>query len=154
MNTNEEHDRPTVELSLLVIRLVVGTIFAIHGAQKVFGVLDGPGLTAFVEGMEKGGTQKVVAYLVAIGECFGGLGLVIGFLSRFSALSLIVIMGGAIQMVHGKHGFFLKDGGFEYNLALIGLLVPIFLAGPGSISIGRLFLPRSALTGRPIVFLE
>ena len=83
-----------------------------------------------------------------------GLGIIFGFLSRFSAASLIVIMGGAIYMVHGKHGFFMSDQGFEYNIALIGLLVPIFLLGPGSYAIGRLFLPRSARTGRPVVVLE
>ena len=72
-----------------------------------------------------------VGYLVAVGECFGGLGLVAGFLTRFSAASLILIMAGAIAMVHGKNGLFLQNGGFEYNLALIGLLVPVLLAGPG-----------------------
>jgi uncharacterized membrane protein YphA (DoxX/SURF4 family) len=32
-----------------------------------------------------------IAYPVAVGECFGGLGLVVGFLCRFSAASLIVL---------------------------------------------------------------
>ena len=93
-------------------------------------------------------------YLVTIGEFFGGLGLIVGFLTRFSAASLIVIMIGAIGMVHGKNGFFQQAGGFEYNLALIGLLLPIFICGPGKMSIGRLFMPRSAKTGRPVVVLE
>src|SRR5213595_1918718 len=61
-------------------------------------------------------------YPVTIGEFFGGL-------TRFSAASLIVIMLGAIGLVHGQHGFFLGHSptdtlatvGFEYNLALIGL---------------------------------
>jgi putative oxidoreductase len=63
-------------------------------------------------------------------------------------------MIGAIAMVHGKNGFFSSAGGFEYNLALIGLLLPILLCGAGRFSIGRLFLPRSAKTGRPVVVLE
>jgi putative oxidoreductase len=64
-------------------------------------------------------------------------------------------MIGAIAMVHGKNGFFLEKGGFEYNLALIGLLAPIMLAGPGSFAIGHLLpLPTSKTTGRPIIFLE
>lgn len=142
-------DRPAVDLSLLILRVVVGVIFAAHGAQKLFGAFGGPGLTKVVEMMGPMG------YPVTIGEFFGGLGLIFGFLTRFSAASLIVIMGGAIAMVHGKHGFFLQDQGFEYNVALIGLLAPILIAGPGQFSIGRFLpLPKSSVTGRPIVFIE
>ncbi len=145
-------DRPAVDVSLLLVRVIVGIIFAAHGAQKMFGAFGGIGLNAFVEMMGP------IGYLVAIGEFFGGLGLVVGFLTRFSAASLIVIMLGAIFMVHGQHGFFLgqdpQAAGFEYNLALIGLLLPILIIGPGRYSIGRLFLPRSSRTGRPIIGLE
>jgi len=49
----------------------------------------------------------LLGYPVTIGEFFGGLGLIVGFLCRFSAASLIVIMLGAIGLVHGQHGFFL-----------------------------------------------
>ena len=142
-------DRPAVDYSLLAVRVVVGTSFAAHGAQKLFGAFDGPGLTKTVEMMGPMG------YPVTVGEFFGGLGLVVGFLSRFSAASLIVIMLGAIAHVHGKNGFFLQNGGFEYNLALIGLLLPVLIAGPGRFAVGRFLpLPRSARTGRPVVFLE
>jgi putative oxidoreductase len=142
-------DRPAVDISLLVVRVIVGVIFAAHGAQKLLGVFGGPGLAETVEKMGP------LGYPVTIGEFFGGLGLIVGFLTRFSAASLIVIMCGAIATVHGKNGFFLSDQGFEYNLALIGLLVPIFLAGPGRYSIGRFLpLPKSGAAGRPVVFLE
>jgi len=143
-------DRTAVDISLLVLRVVVGVIFAAHGAQKLFGAFGGPGLAKTVEMMGGG----VLPYLVTIGEFFGGVGLIFGFLSRFSAASLIVIMIGAIAMVHGKNGFFQSAGGFEYNLALIGLLVPIFLCGPGRLSIGRLFMPKSQRTGRPLIVME
>jgi putative oxidoreductase len=142
-------DRMSVELSLLIVRVAAGTIFAAHGAQKLFGAFDGPGLAAIVKMMGP------IGYAVAIGEFFGGLGLILGFLSRFSAASLIVIMGGAISMVHGKNGFFLQHQGFEYNLALIGLLLPTLLAGPGRCSIGGILpLPKSKKTKRPVIVLE
>jgi putative oxidoreductase len=97
----------------------------------------------------------VIGYLVTIGEFFGGLGLIVGFLTRFSAASLIVIMLGAIGMVHGKNGFFMSSGGFEYNLALIGLLIPTLIAGPGPYSIGRLLpLPKVRGSSQPIRVLE
>jgi putative oxidoreductase len=141
-------DRSAVDVSLLVLRVVVGVIFAAHGAQKLFGAFGGMGLNKTVEMLGPMG------YPVTIGEFFGGLGLIFGFLSRFSAASLIVIMLGAIGMEHGKNGFFLSDKGFEYNLALIGLLIPILIAGPGRFTIGRAFLPKSSRTGRPVIVLE
>jgi putative oxidoreductase len=65
-----------------------------------------------------------------------------------------VIMLGAIAMVHGTNGFLLSNQGFEYNFALIGLMLPTLLAGPGSFTIGRyLPLPKTS-AGRPIAVLE
>jgi len=150
-------DRTAVDVALLIVRAVAGVIFAAHGAQKLFGAFGGPGIAAMAKMMGP------IAYPVAIGEFFGGVGLIAGFLTRFSAASLIVIMIGAIKMVHGKNGFFLGHGpestlstaGFEYNLALIGLLAPILIAGPGRIAIGRLLpLPKAAGAARPIIVME
>jgi putative oxidoreductase len=143
------NDRTAIDLSLLIIRLAVGAIFIAHGSQKLFGAFGGKGLAATVEMMGGG----VIPYLVAIGEFFGGIGLVFGFLSRFSAAALVVIMVGAIAKVHWAGGFFAPKG-FEYNLALIGLLLPIFISGPGRFSIGQFILPRSVRTGRPLIALE
>jgi len=138
-----------VDAALFIVRVVAGTIMAAHGAQKVFGAFGGAGLAATAEKMGP------IGYPVAIGECFGGLGLIVGFLTRFSAASNIVIMIGAIAMVHGKNGFFMSAGGFEYNLALIGLLAPTLIAGPGRWAVGRLLpLPKSKDTGRMIAALE
>lgn len=129
-----------VDVSLLILRVAVGVIFFAHGAQKLFGLFGGPGLAKVVEMMGP------MAYPVSVGECLGGIGIIFGFLSRFSAASNIVIMLGAIGMVHGKNGFFMQDGGFEYNLALIGLLAPIMLLGPGQFSIGKyLPLPKNVV---------
>jgi putative oxidoreductase len=138
-----------LDWALLCVRIAAGVVFAAHGSQKLFGAFGGPGLAATV------GMMGPIAYLVSIGEFFGGLGLVAGFLSRFSAASLTVIMLGAIALVHGQHGFFMSPKpGFEYNFALIGLLAPVLLVGPGRLAVGRLLpLPKSA-TGRTMVVLE
>ena len=149
MNGTAANDRPAVDLALLIVRVVAGVIFTVHGAQKLFPVFGGPFLAKLVEGLGP------LGYLVAIGEFLGGLGLIVGFLTRFSAASNIVIMLGAIGMVHGKNGFFLSDQGFEYNLALIGLLAPTLLAGPGRYALGRFLpLPKAAGTDRPVLPLE
>jgi len=155
--TTEPQDRPAGDSALLVVRVIVGVIFVAHGAQKLFGAFGGPGLAAMVQPPPNG--MGLLGYPVTVCEFFGGLGLIVAFLCRFSAASLILIMIGAIAMVHGQHGFFLgrdpNAPGFEYNLALIGLLAPILIAGPGRFAIGRFLpLPKSAHTGRPIAVLE
>src|SRR3712207_5087017 len=148
VETTHVRDRSAVDFALLAVRVIAGIIFAAHGAQKLFGAFGGPGLAGVVKMMGP------LGYLVTIGEFFGGLGLIIGFLSRFSAASLIVIMIGAIATVHGKNGFFQNNGGFEYNLALIGLLLPTLLAGPGRYAVERsLPLPKTQ-SGRPIAVME
>lgn len=147
-------DRSEVNWSLLIMRFIVGVIFMAHGAQKLFGAFGGPGLQG-VMGPQGPGGGGVIGLLVAIGEFFGGLGIILGFLSRFSAAALIVIMLGAIIMVHSKNGFFMSKMGFEYNLALIGLLLPILIAGPGAFSVSHFLpLPRKAGTGQTFPALE
>ena len=131
-------DRSAVDWTLLVARAVVGVIFMAHGAQKLFGAFGGPRLSAVVQMMGP------LGYLVTVGEFFGGLGLVGGFLSRFSAASIIIIMLGAVATVHGKFGFFMNwagnqaGEGFEYHLLAIATLLPIVIAGPGRFAVGRL----------------
>lgn len=139
-------DYSAIDVALLIARIIVGVVFMAHGAQKLFGAFGGPGLSAFV------GMLGPVGYLVSVGEFFGGLGLIVGFLSRVSAASIIVIMLGAIGMVHGKVGFFMNwagnqgGEGFEYHLLAIAILLVILIAGPGRFALGRLLpLPKSVV---------
>jgi len=148
-------DVSALDLALLIARVVIGIVFMAHGAQKMFGAFGGPGLSAFVQMMGP------LGYLVAVGEFFGGLGLVVGFLTRFSAASITLIMLGAIGLVHAKVGFFmnwagnLAGEGFEYHLLAIAILLTIVIAGPGRFAIGRyLPLPKAAGTDKPIAILE
>src|SRR5258705_2207678 len=98
-------DRSAVDWALLVARAVVGVVFMAPGAQKLFGAFGGPGLSALVQMMGP------LGYLVTVGEFFGGFGLVFGFLSRFSAASIIVIMLGAFATGHWEFGFFMNLAG-------------------------------------------
>jgi putative oxidoreductase len=133
-----EQDRTAVDVALLTTRLVAGMVMIPHGAQHLLGSFNGPGLAGTVQYL---GT---VGYLVAIGEFFGGIGLVAGILSRFSAAAISIIMLGAIVITHAQFGFFMnwtgmqKGEGFEYHLVMIGLLLPTLVAGPGRFSLARL----------------
>jgi len=149
----EVTNRSAVDWALLIGRIIVGVIFMAHGSQKLFGAFGGPGLSGVVQMMGP------LGYLVTIGEFFGGLGIIVGFLSRFSAAAIILIMLGAIAMVHGKVGFFMNwmgqqgGEGFEYHLLAIAVLSSILIAGPGRFAIGR-FLPLPKRNDEPVLMLE
>jgi putative oxidoreductase len=129
--------------------------FLIHGSQLMFGAFGGPGLAGFAKMMGP------VGYLVAIGEFFGGLGILVGFLSRFSAAAIVVIMLGAIFTVHLPNGYFMnwygkqKGEGYEYHLLVIAMCAAIFIAGPGRLTLGRILpLPKHPETGNLVKGLE
>ena len=149
----EVTNRLAVDWALLIGRIIVGGVFMAHGSQKLFGAFGGPGLSGVVQMMGP------LGYLVTIGEFFGGLGIIVGFLSRFSAAAIILIMLGAIAMVHGKVGFFMNwmgqqgGEGFEYHLLAIAVLSSILIAGPGRFAIGR-FLPLPKRNDQPVLILE
>ena len=139
MTTTEDapRDRPAVDASLLLARWIAGLVMFPHGVQHLFGWFGGEGLRPFVDYLGP------VAYLVSIGEVGGSLALLAGVLTRFSAVSLIIIMVGAIVIGHAQHGFFMnwygtKQGeGFEYHLLMIALLLVVVLSGPGRLSVAR-----------------
>jgi putative oxidoreductase len=135
--------------STLVIRVVLGVIFFAHGAQKVLGWFGGYGLKGTVGYLTSTGLAVPIAYLVCFFEFLGGIGLVLGLLTRLDALAIAIVMVGAIVKVHWQHGFFLnwsltpgKGHGFEANLAFLAMAVACLIAGGGMLSLDRLLLGR------------
>jgi len=150
-----------VSLGLLVLRAVVGGIFAVHGYAKVFG---GPGKgeavspeaerllgKGFAEQMEQGGIQNVAGFQQSLGlpypklgaiavsaaELGGGLALILGWRTRLAALSLLFAQGVAVKKVHAPHGL-LGEGGFELSSILMAATAGLALAGPGALALDAL----------------
>lgn len=123
----------------LVLRVLVGIIFAVHGAQKLFGWFGGYGLEGTGQFFDSVGIHPgtLMALLAGSAEFFGGLVLVIGLLVRPAAAALAFAMLIAIIMVHWNKGFFAASGGYEYALALFAVSLSLLLSGAGRFSIDR-----------------
>ena len=131
--------------AITVVRVVLGVVFFAHGAQKVLGWFGGYGLRGTTGYLQSIGLPLPVAYLVCFFEFLGGIGLVLGFLTRLAALAVAVVMVGAIVKVHWPHGFFLnwnltpgQGHGYEANLALLAMAVACLLAGGGALAVDAL----------------
>ena len=112
----------TNDILPLVLRLILGLVIFPHGAQKLLGWFGGYGFSATMKAMTDMGLPAVIVFLVIVAEFFGSLGLITGFLTRFSAFGIATVMLGAILTVHGKVGFFMnwfgqqQGEGYEYHL--------------------------------------
>ncbi|MGH3341705.1 MAG: DoxX family protein [Carbonactinosporaceae bacterium] len=126
------------DVGLFVLRLVVGLIFAGHGAQKLFGWLGGPGPEGWETMLAELGYQPArwFALVHATAELTAGVLLVLGLLTPFAAAALI---GVAVNALPTKiaNGFWIQDGGFEYEVVLMAVGALIAIAGPGSLSLDR-----------------
>lgn len=128
----------------LILRITLGLVMLPHGAQKLLGLFGGYGFEGTIGFFtQKMGMPWLIAFLVIMGESFGSLGLLSGFLTRFCAASLTLIMLGAITMVHLPHGFFMnwsgqqQGEGFEYHLLVIGMAIALLVTGAGRWSVDR-----------------
>jgi putative oxidoreductase len=128
-----------------LIRITLGVVFFAHGSQKVLGWFGGPGLKETMRTMHESlGLPTPIALLAVAAEFLGGLGLMVGLLSRIAAIGIVVIMLVAIVMVHGRNGLFLnwlgdrKGHGYEYHVLAIALAAEIVVRGSGAASLDRL----------------
>ncbi|UZM16457.1 DoxX family protein [Pseudomonas kielensis] len=124
---------------LTVLRIVVGVIFAAHGAQKLFGMFGGYGLAGTAQYMESLGLApgQLMAILAGGTEFFGGLALIIGLLVRPAALGLTFLSLVAIFSVHISNGLFMSNNGYEFALALLGGSIAVLFEGAGKLSVDR-----------------
>ena len=129
-------------LATTILRLVLGIVFFAHGAQKMLGWFGGPGFSGtmgFFTGMLH--IPAPFAFLAIAAEFFGGLGLLLGFLTRIAAFGIAVNMLVAIFAVHHAFGFFMnwsgtqKGEGIEYHLLVLAMTVFLMIRGAGALSI-------------------
>lgn len=138
-----------LNLTLLISRVIVGTVVLGHGVQKLFGWFNGYGFDGtmgfFTESI---GLPYILGLSIIITETFGMLALIAGFFGRIISASLILIMVGAIFTVHGQFGFFMNWGGtlagegYEFHLLVIVLASVTLINGSGAYSLDHLLFKK------------
>jgi putative oxidoreductase len=128
-----------MKLGLTVFRALIGATMFAHGAQKLFGWFGGYGLEATGQAFDSMGLKpgKRSALVAGASEAGGGALLATGFLTPLGSAATVGVMSQAIKTVHKEKGFFVTEGGYEYNLALGAAALVLADLGPGPISLDR-----------------
>lgn len=132
-------------LAFLPARLVAGLIFMAHGAQKLFGWFEGPGLegtSKMIDSLGLGfGANTLMAFVVGAGEFIAGILLFLGLFTRIGGALIVVIMAVGILKVHSK-AFFVSNNGMEFALILLTVGIIFLIKGAGGLSIDRMLASK------------
>jgi len=130
------------DLTLLMVRILLGVVIGAHGGQKLFGWFGGYGFDGSIEYfINVIGLPYVLGLLIILAESLGMVALMFGLFSRVMAGSMIVIMTGALITVHGQFGFFMDwfgtqgGEGIEFDLLVIALSLVVVFNGGGVYSL-------------------
>lgn len=124
-----------MDVSLLLLRLMVGAIGVFHGGQKLFGLFGGYGLKATADWMASIDIPAPMLSALAAGttEFFGGIFIALGLLTRFWSVGFAIAMLVAIVKVHPS-AFSVQNNGMEFALSVGVMAVAIAISGPGRLS--------------------
>ena len=123
-------------IGLLVLRVLVGGLFAAHGAQKLFGWFGGYGIKGTGGFFESLGYRPgpLMAFVAGASELGGGLLLAAGLATPLAAAAIVGVMINAIFSAKRKAGLF---GGYEIDLLYAAVAAAVGFTGPGAYSLDR-----------------
>ena len=125
----------SINISLLLIRLIVGGFMLTHGIGK-FLMLIGDGPIQFADPIGVGPTASLV--LTVFAELFCSIFLIFGVATRLSAIPLLITMLVAAFIVHAGDGF----GKQELALLYATLYLVLAIAGAGKFSVDKWIYDR------------
>ena len=126
------------DVFLLGARLGLGAIFLMSGWNKLFD------LAKVAASFPARGLPAELGYVAPFVECFGGLFLIIGLATRYSAL---VMLAFTVVATFSSHRYWTFTDAAAYgqqftqfwkNMTMKGALLALFVAGPGKLSIDGL----------------
>jgi putative oxidoreductase len=130
---------PRTDLALLILRVACALPVLYHGSAILFGAFGGPGPQGFAGFLH---VPIAVGYLVGLAQFAGGLAILTGAFLRVGAFCVIIVMLGAVCIVHLPRGFDINKGGLEYALTELLLALALLLTGAGAYSL-RGILPAA-----------
>jgi putative oxidoreductase len=124
----------------LPLRLSLGLVFLVHGADKLWGLAGGGGLLETIKQFGELGLQPAWFHATMAGwtELIAGAMLVLGLFTRLGGLMIAGVMAVAIVTVHLSGGLLGRDGGFEYPLVALTAALVLTLQGAGPLSLDAL----------------
>lgn len=125
---NKMYNPPNAKLGLFVLRVTLGSIFLIHGIQKLSNMEGTIGFFTMI------GFSAFWAWVVALTETIGGALVILGFGTRIVASLFAIIMLVVITMVKNGKGF----SAVELDLVMLGLALGVGLIGCGKWSMCHL----------------
>jgi len=125
MNTIEIKSRK-VNITLLVLRVGIGLLMLGHGIPKLQMLISGDIQFPGVMGM----SPTLSLALAVFAEVVCSILLLVGLLTRYAAIPLIVTMLTAVLIIHGDDPFAKQELGILYLIVYLTL----FLLGSGKFS--------------------
>jgi len=135
------------DISMTILRVILGIVLLGHGLQKAFGLFGGFGWTNTIHYFT--GTAHIPAWLgafVIIIETLGAVLLILGLAGRLNAALMIPVIIGAFVIDHSANGFYMnwlstqKGEGYEFDLLFIAMAIAIVIKGSGRFSLDRLLV--------------
>ena len=125
--------------ALLLVRFPLGLDMFIHGYMKVTNI---PGTMSYFDGLH---VPHFFAWLAIIAEFCGGLGIMVGLLSRIAAFGVGTTMIVAVFLRHLPYGYLMNwhgalpfgTEGYEYHTLAVGMALAVLIEGAGAFSIDR-----------------
>jgi putative oxidoreductase len=144
------------DLTLTLARIVLSLIFLGHGTQKMFGWFGGLGFDRTLDVFQQTmGIPAPLTVMAMTAEVFGGLGLLVGLLTRVAAAGVLVVMIVA-PLANGLYVRFFMNWqgrnpgeGFEYHLLAIALILVVLVHGAGALSLDRVLATRRGTIPEP-----
>jgi putative oxidoreductase len=123
-----------IAIGVLVMRLALGGMLAVHGLNKVFG---SGGLTGTARWFDGLGLRPgwLHARLAAANEIGAGLLMACGLAFPLAGAAYIGLMAVAAATDHRGKGFFVFKGGWEYVAIIAVIGAALVSTGPGRFSL-------------------
>ena len=113
------------------IRASIGVIFIVHSLKKF-----DPSWETWL--VETAGLPPEMRLPIALAEFIGGILLIAGVFTRITSVIFSIIILGAIFNIRWENGFFISQGGWEWDLVMLAAVLSIIAVGPGRVSISHL----------------